>query len=335
MCRGYSGRDTRVSHMLGLNFYTKVSHERPPTLPWQPHLQVLSFAVIRGGGGGRDTKWPDVHQHFLLVTSVNRSRLSQHVMSGVYMKTHTHMHTHTGNGEGERADIKSSKKILHTQKKRGDFDLPSTAVKERLCLSEMCAEFCAAEYNLIVKAVSSPNSPRGCLDGPQGLLLTPTGTHHHHHHHHYTGSSFTRFEWVLNPHVEMSHRGLKHSDTSFFNYIHDHERLIAEWGSLVYSILSNIQLAHPKILLEVAVHPRGTWFLHPPTPPHPIYSSLTLSAAIYFVPPFPCCILVAFMTHPSPFPRSLYSRIISFCFSSHRKHLRHISDLALPAPAHS
>lgn len=298
MCRGYSGRDTRVSHMLGLNFYTKVSHERPPTLPWQPHLQVLSFAVIRGGGG-RDTKWPDVHQHVLLVTSVNRSRLSQHVMSGVYMKTHTHMHTHTGNGEGERerADIKSSKKILHTQKKRRDFDLPSTAVKERLCLSEMCAEFCAAEYNLIVKAVSSPNSPRGCLDGPQGLLLAPTGTHHHHHR--YTGSSYARCEWVLNPHVEMSHRGLKHSDTSFFNYIHDHERLIAEWGSLVYSILSNIQLAHPKILLEVAVHPRGTWFLHP-TPPH-LFFSYTFSCHL-FCSSF--SLLHSRCLHDSPFPLS-------------------------------
>lgn len=200
----------------------------------------------------------------------------------VHEDTYTHAHTHgeRRGRERERADIKSSKKILHTQKKRRDFDLPSTAVKERLCLSEMCAEFCAAEYNLIVKAVSSPNSPRGCLDGPQGLLLAPTGTHHHHHR--YTGSSYARCEWVLNPHVEMSHRGLKHSDTSFFNYIHDHERLIAEWGSLVYSILSNIQLAHPKILLEVAVHPRGTWFLHP-TPPHPTPFILLLHFQLPFI----------------------------------------------------
>lgn len=115
--------------------------------------------------------------------------------------------------------------------------------------------------------------------------------------------------------------GLKHLDTSLYS-------LSLNAGALHITFC---QLAHPKILFEVAGDPRGAWFT-PPTPPPPRHSSLALLAAVYFVPSFPCCILVAFMTHPPLFQRSLYSRIISFCLSTHLKHLRHISDLA---PAHS
>lgn len=104
------------------------------------YCHLLLKAVIRGGGGGRDTKWSDVHQHFLLVTSVNRSRLSQHVMSGVYMRTHTC--THTGNGEGEREQIlKVQKDFTHQKKEFWSSEHCSEGMS--VTVSDVCRILCS------------------------------------------------------------------------------------------------------------------------------------------------------------------------------------------------
>lgn len=77
-------------------------------------------------------------------------------------------------------------------------------------------------------------------------------------------------------------------------------------------MLSNIQQARPQILFEVAARPRGTWFFYISTPSLFLLLHFQLPFILFHL--FPCCILFASVTHPSPFLGSLYCRIIQVFF---------------------